>query len=398
MARPGISKGEVQRARLVLIKAGKHPSIDSIRIELGNTGSKATIFRFLKEIEADEGSTGLPQGSISDELQAFVTNLAARLEFESQERLDVLKAGHVVEVRRLNEALEKTRGEAKASRGEAERSQVELSNERATRQRVEADLDALRLEHRQVTTQLSTQLEGVREQLRDAQAHMASLEEKHTHAWDSLEHFRTASREQRDREARQHEQQLQYLQREVAQAAEALTGKHSELRAALQEASGRRTATGTQDSVRAAGGPDTASRRPADAGPPSHPAARNPPGSQERAGTAQRGTGAATRSNKRLGTVAGTAGTRGARAYQPSQRCAATDRLAGQSRGGKLSDGGGELGKHRHEGRRRPGDSGGAPEHRKGHARFGRAGALARQGNFAHEAVAKAIVQPAWRA
>jgi chromosome segregation ATPase len=235
MARPGISKGEVQRARLVLIKAGKHPSIDSIRIELGNTGSKATIFRFLKEIEADEGSTGLPQGSISDELQAFVTNLAARLEFESQERLDVLKAGHVVEVRRLNEALEKTRGEAKASRGEAERSQVELSNERATRQRVEADLDALRLEHRQVTTQLSTQLEGVREQLRDAQAHMASLEEKHTHAWDSLEHFRTASREQRDREARQHEQQLQYLQREVAQAAEALTGKHSELRAALQE-------------------------------------------------------------------------------------------------------------------------------------------------------------------
>ncbi len=235
MARPGISKHEVQKARLVLMRAGKHPSIDAIRVELGNTGSKATIFRFLKEIEEDEGGPGMPQTSLSDELQAFVTNLAARLEFESQERFDVLKAGHGDEVKRLNEALEKARGEAKSSRGEAERSQVELSIERATRQRVESDLDALRLEHSQVTTQLRTQLEGVREQLQTAQAHAASLEEKHSHARDSLEHFRTASKEQRDREARQHEQQLQYLQREVAQASDALTGKHSELRAALQE-------------------------------------------------------------------------------------------------------------------------------------------------------------------
>lgn len=235
MARPGISKHEVQTARLALVRAGKHPSIDSIRIELGNTGSKATIFRYLKEIGEDEGGAGLPQASISDELQAFVTNLAARLEFESQERFDVLKAGQAVEVGRLNEALEKARGEAKASRGEAERSQVELSNERTSRQRVEADLDALRLEHRQVTTQLSTQLEGIREQLQAAHAHAASLEEKHAHARDSLEHFRAASKEQRDREARQHEQQLQYLQREVGQSTEALTAKHGELRAALQE-------------------------------------------------------------------------------------------------------------------------------------------------------------------
>ena len=55
MARPGVSKAEVQRARLGIMKAGKHPSIDAIRIELGNTGSKATIYRHLKEIEADEG-------------------------------------------------------------------------------------------------------------------------------------------------------------------------------------------------------------------------------------------------------------------------------------------------------------------------------------------------------
>jgi len=236
MARPGVTRGEVQRARQALIKAGKHPSIDAIRIELGNTGSRGTITRYVKEIEADEGGLAqVPMRSLSDELQAFVTNLSARLEFESQGRFDVLKAGHAEELRRLNEALEKARGEAKASRGEAERSQVELSQERAARQRIEADLEGLRLAHRETATQLSTQVTGLQEQLMAAEGHAASLEEKHAHARESLEHFRTASREQRDREARQHEQQLQYLQREVASAAEALTAKQTELRSALQE-------------------------------------------------------------------------------------------------------------------------------------------------------------------
>lgn len=235
MARAGITKSEVQRARLALIKAGKHPSIDAIRIELGNTGSKATIFRHLKDIEADEGGAGLPQGSVSEELLAFVTSLAGRLEFEAQERLDALKAGNAEEVRSLKEQLEKARGEARSGRTEAERSQVELSTERAARQRVEAELTALRLEHGQQTAQLAGQLEGAQEQIRAAQAHIDSLEEKHTHAREALEHFRNASKEQRDREARQHEQQLQYLQREVSSAAEALTAKQTELRAALQE-------------------------------------------------------------------------------------------------------------------------------------------------------------------
>jgi DNA repair exonuclease SbcCD ATPase subunit len=231
MARAGVTKGEVQRARLALIKAGRHPSIDAIRIELGNTGSKATIFRHLKDIEADEGGAGVPQGSISDELLAFVTNLAGRMEFEAQERFDALKAGHAEEVRGLREQLEKARGEARSSRAETERSQVELSTERSARQRVEAELAALRLEHGQLTTQL----QGAQEQIRAAQAQVASLEEKHTHAREALEHFRNASREQRDREARQYEQQLQYLQREAASAAEALTAKQTEVRTALQE-------------------------------------------------------------------------------------------------------------------------------------------------------------------
>jgi len=52
---------------------------------------------------------------------------------------------------------------------------------------VEAELAALRLEHGQVTTQLTAQLEGVQEQLKATQAQVASLEEKHIHAREALD-------------------------------------------------------------------------------------------------------------------------------------------------------------------------------------------------------------------
>ena len=203
MARSGITKREVQAARLALLKAGHHPSIDAIRIHLGNTGSKSTISRLVKEIEDEEGGGGgqAPRTTVSEQLQTLVNNLAARLELESQERFDVLKEGHAAELKRLTEARDKALAESQASMRQAEARQVEAADAKAAALRVQGELNALRLEH----------------------AHQA------------LEHFRAASKEQRDREARQHEQQLQYLQREVATATEALASKQGELRTALQE-------------------------------------------------------------------------------------------------------------------------------------------------------------------
>ena len=53
MARGGINKIVVQAARLAILARGENPSIDAIRIELGNTGSKTTIHRYLKELDAE---------------------------------------------------------------------------------------------------------------------------------------------------------------------------------------------------------------------------------------------------------------------------------------------------------------------------------------------------------
>ena len=62
MARGGINKALVTRAHQAVLARGENPSIDAIRIELGNTGSKSTIHRYLKELE-EEASGASQQGS-----------------------------------------------------------------------------------------------------------------------------------------------------------------------------------------------------------------------------------------------------------------------------------------------------------------------------------------------
>ena len=55
MARGGLYKSDIQKARDTLRAQGKHPSVDAVRVALGNTGSKTTIHRYLKELEEELG-------------------------------------------------------------------------------------------------------------------------------------------------------------------------------------------------------------------------------------------------------------------------------------------------------------------------------------------------------
>ena len=61
------------------------------------------------------------------------------------------------------------------------------------------------------------------------EAHRVSLEEKHQHAREALEHFRTAAKEQREQDQRQFEQQIQFLQGELRAAKDGENTKQQEL-------------------------------------------------------------------------------------------------------------------------------------------------------------------------
>lgn len=124
MARSGLSKSQVRTCREQLLAAGRYPSVDAVRLALGNTGSKSTIHRFLKEL-ADE-DTGLDAGSMREDtarsLHDFVEELADRLHGDTQQRIRQLEAAHRAVL------LEKER---------------ELAALRATVARLEARLEAL---------------------------------------------------------------------------------------------------------------------------------------------------------------------------------------------------------------------------------------------------------------
>lgn len=65
--------------------------------------------------------------------------------------------------------------------------------------------------------------------LADAERHQASLDEKHRHARDALEHYRTAAKEQREKEARRHAQQVQAVQGKLRQGQMAVAVKQEDV-------------------------------------------------------------------------------------------------------------------------------------------------------------------------
>lgn len=231
MARGGIYKSEVIRARDKLLAVGRYPSIDAVRQELGNTGSKATIHRYLKEIEEEEGGKAGSKVAISEALQDLVARLAERLNIEADAHIAELTAKHADELAEQRQALEAVQAEAVSLRKALEKAQADLTDEQARHQRTADRLQQEITAHAMATQQV-TDLE---DRLRAEEEHRRSLEEKHTHAREALDHFRAAVKEQREQDQRQHEQQVQYLQGEVKSLGNSLIQVQQEAATSHQE-------------------------------------------------------------------------------------------------------------------------------------------------------------------
>lgn len=231
MARSGVYKSDVMKARDSLLSQGKNPSIDAVRAELGNTGSKTTIHRYLRELEQEEGLNVGKTAAVSEAVQDLVDRLAARLHEEANTRI---------------QATEEECNKALAQRDETiARQTLEITELNAQLQRTELAFHAERREHeasRQAlldTTVLAKQLEqqvsGLNERVAEHELHRQSLEEKHQHAREGLEHYRQSVKDQRDQEQRRHEQQVQQLQAELRNQNQTMIVKQDELTRLYQE-------------------------------------------------------------------------------------------------------------------------------------------------------------------
>lgn len=230
MARSGIYKSEVVRARNKLLASGVNPSIDAIRAELG-TGSKTTIHRYLKEIEEEEGGATGTKVAVSEAIQDLVGRLAARLNEEADARSSealAVSAASLAWTQKENTTL---KAEVQAVCSQLDQVQRSVVAEKDDHTKTREALSSKTLE----ATQLNQRVMGLQERLEAEERHRQSLEEKHQHAREALEHFRTSAKEQREQEQRQHDQQVQYLQSELRKVTDTLTGKQQELMLAQKE-------------------------------------------------------------------------------------------------------------------------------------------------------------------
>ena len=224
MARGGVNLAVVQKARNSLLMRGVYPSIDAVRVEIGNTGSKTTIARYLKQLESPgsevnsrERMSGALRGvveSLLDQVQEEGSQafLEARAEFEHERKLLVSRAETLeTELDELKLRFRAQGDVLAAQTEELKTTQSTLQNEVTRNARL---------------TQSNSDLE-VRIQERDGQ--IQSLEQKHTHAREALEHYRASIKEQRDQDLNRHESQVYQMQQELTVLQQTLIVKQEEI-------------------------------------------------------------------------------------------------------------------------------------------------------------------------
>jgi chromosome segregation ATPase len=216
MARGGVNKVLVLKARDALVARGEHPSIDAVRIEMGNTGSKTTIHRYLRELDSSaQPVRELPP--LTQALTELVAKLAAQIEEDGRVILEQGQAVLDAEARQCREHAEQADMASEAAQAREAATQKALDSTGAQLLACQAELQAQQTSNARLVQACS----DLDVRLNDQLQRVASLEEQHRHARDALAHYRTSVREQREQEQRRHEGQVQMIQVEVRQLQQA---------------------------------------------------------------------------------------------------------------------------------------------------------------------------------
>ncbi|WP_028886214.1 DNA-binding protein [Teredinibacter turnerae] len=225
MARGGINKALVSNARETLISRGENPSIDAIRVELGNTGSKSTIHRYLREIEEEASARSDDETLLSQPIKELVGRLASVLHQEAQSLAEEHQTKHQSQVRSLTDRLQELENSLSTTNNTLEAKERELKV-------VLSGLDASKASEETLKANASKANqanEKLQVLLAEKQTQIESLEEKHRHNREAMEHYRQSVKDQREQDQRKHEHQVQQLQAELRTLNQTLSVKQGDI-------------------------------------------------------------------------------------------------------------------------------------------------------------------------
>ena len=225
MARGGINKTLIKEARQELLRKGINPSLDSIRVQLGNTGSKSTIHRYLKEIEEQEAVQLNDEDLLNNTLKEMISRLASQLNADANEIVEKNEEESSKKINQLNDNLNTFKKQLTHAETQIESLETKLLEKEELIAQQKNKIQNQQLE----STESHEKINQLIDRIKDKDNYLASLEEKHNHSRDALEHYRQSVKEQRQQDIRLHEQHIQQLQVEQRNLNQTLAVKQEDI-------------------------------------------------------------------------------------------------------------------------------------------------------------------------
>jgi len=208
-----------------LLRKGINPSLDSIRVQLGNTGSKSTIHRYLKEIEEQEAVQLNDEDLLNNTLKEMISRLASQLNADANEIVEKNEEESSKKINQLNDNLNTFKKQLTHAETQIELLETKLLEKDELIAQQQYKIQNQQLE----STESHEKINQLIDRIKDKDNYLASLEEKHNHSRDALEHYRQSVKEQRQQDIRLHEQHIQQLQVEQRNLNQTLAVKQEDI-------------------------------------------------------------------------------------------------------------------------------------------------------------------------
>lgn len=212
MARPGITYLEVAQAATTLQQKGESPTIDMVRKALG-TGSNTTIATHLRKWRAEHqpAVSALTKTTLPPELLTQLQSLWEALQEKAKEKSETLEREHAQQIDDHQHTIQTLMKQAQTLQNE--RDQLSNANTMLQQQLDSAHRQQTQSEQKQ--QQMSIRLEEQQQRLNDRESAVIDLKEQTHHIQQNLDHFREASRQQREELILQHDGAQAELKQEI---------------------------------------------------------------------------------------------------------------------------------------------------------------------------------------
>lgn len=212
MARPGVSYLDIAQTATKLVKQNIRPSIEEVRKVLG-TGSNSTINRHLRVWREKQGNQLEAEQGLPDVLLIAVKGIYEAIEQQATQKIDSAKTEYTETINRLTQ----------------HRDQLILQNTQRLQQEAELENQLSEAQHREVTLQkqLNELTQGfdkkmgenssLQDRLGDKENEITRLTQQLNHAQHNLDHYREATREQRENEKQRYDGELNKLEKQLHQ-------------------------------------------------------------------------------------------------------------------------------------------------------------------------------------